>query len=117
MEIFREQSPDQTAVLMGSYIALLVGLPAQFRLLSLPHFQKSNRHKAILLPFSTTCASNSLSTLLGYCDGLSPPGSSVPYELMHVFSSEDLSLSRYSRLLCEEKINKSIQDDRHISCY
>lgn len=63
MEIFREQSPDcWAAVLMGSYPPLSGGLPARLLLLPLLHCQKSDRHKAILLPFSITCAINVLGT-------------------------------------------------------
>lgn len=62
MEILREQSPDcWAAVLMGCYPPLSGGLCAQLLLLPLLHLQKSDRHKAILLPFSTTSAITILS--------------------------------------------------------
>lgn len=62
MEVFREQSPDWAAVLVGSYPPLSAALPAQLLLLPLLLLQKSDWHKAILPPFSMTCAITILGT-------------------------------------------------------
>lgn len=141
MEIFREESPDWAAVLMGSYPPLSAGLPARLLLLPLLHLQKSDRHKATLLPFSTTCAITILGTCpnchlhwvwLGSGLAIAQPChlteektlkcSPFPHEVSftqtctHSLLRISLSLIVSGYGVEENEINNSTQDIRHTSC-
>jgi len=126
---------DWAAVLMDSYSPLSAGLPAWLWLLPILHLQKSNRHKAILLSFSTTCAIS----VLGTCPNsiefdleVSQPCHLIADKRLECFllpgevsftqtgthSLLRISLSLFQAIMWRKikQINSSMQDNRHISC-